>query len=441
MNKLKKLAVFLWCIIFISLNSEYNAAQVIRTDENPFRWTLSTRNSSYQVILTENKSLFPGYFGPFSGERFFEVTKYMIGTYYGSVEKAFKEIPYRGGFVNMTPALEVIFHDHNRELELEYIGYETGELDGYPFIRFDMKDIYYQFSVSEYIRVIPELDIYEKWLVLKNSGKENILLERFYSGSILLPSDSYDLIHISGDWGREFFPRRTRLTSGLKSIFVRGVRSPQHASFFAVRPYGESDENTGSVWFGTVVWAGNWRIDCEVNRFERTQISGGINPWDTHLILTGHSEFKTPKMTFGVSTDGTNGASRRLHRYITDHIMPKPFSRQVSKVLYNSWYATTFDVNEENQVALAKIASEMGVELFVMDDGWFKGRNDSHAGLGDWIPDKNKFPKGLKPLIKKINDLGMEFGLWVEPEMVNPNSDLFRSHPEWALHTPHRTAH
>ena len=304
-----------------------------------------------------------------------------------------------------------------------------------------MKDIHYPFSVSEYIRVIPELDIFEKWMVLRNSGSENILVERAYSGSILLPFDSYDLIHISGDWGREFFPRRTKLTSGLKSIFVRGVRSHQHASFFAVRPSGETNENIGSVWFGTVVWTGNWRIDCEVNRFEMTQVSGGINPWDTHLVLAGHSEFKTPKMVFGVNSDGTNGASRRLHRYILDHIMPKPFSRQVSNVLYNSWYATKFDVNEEDQVALAKIAKEIGVELFVMDDGWFKGRNNDHAGLGDWIPDKNKFPKGLKPMIKKINALGMDFGLWVEPEMVNPNSDLFRSHPDWALHTPHRTAH
>lgn len=435
--KFSKLISYFYYLAFILLNLECLMAQVIRFDEEPNRWTLTTEKSSYQVILSNDNHLVPGYFGPLSGERLFEVPRYRRP----EEAETFREIPYRGGFVNMNPGLEVIFPDNNRELELVYSGYETGELDGYPFIRLDMKDVYYPFNVSSYIRVIPELDVYEKWMVLRNTGKEDILIENACSGSVLLPPDSYDLIHLSGDWGREFFPRRTKLTSGLKSIYVRDVRSHQHASFFAVLPSKESSETSGPVWFGTVVWAGNWKIDCDVNRFERTQISGGINFWDTHQVLKGNSEFKTPKMVFGVSTDGTNGMSRRLHRYIQDHIMPRPFSQQVRKVLYNSWYATEFNINEENQIALAEIASEIGVELFVIDDGWFKGRNDSRAGLGDWTPDRTKFPNGLGPLIRKVNALGMDFGIWVEPEMVNPNSDLFRAHPEWALHSPNRTAH
>lgn len=435
--KFLKLISCFCCLMFMFFDSECIIAQVIRVDKEPMRWTVTTRNSSYQVILVDDKHLVPGYFGPLSGERLFEVPRYRRP----EEAETFREIPYRGGFVNMNPGLEVIFPDNNRELELVYSGYETGELDGYPFIRLDMKDVYYPFIVSEYIRVIPELDIYEKWMVLKNTGREDILVENASSGSLLLPSESYDLIQLSGDWGREFFPRRTKLTSGLKSIYLRDVRSHQHGCFFAVRPSKENDENFGAVWFGSVVWAGNWRIDCDVNRFERTQISGGINFWDTNWVLKGDYEFATPRMVFGVSTDGTNGASRRLHRYIQDHIMPKPFSQQVSKVLYNSWYATEFDINEKNQVALAKIAKEIGVELFVIDDGWFKGRNNDRAGLGDWTPDESKFPNGLGPLIQKVNDMGMDFGIWVEPEMVNPNSDLFRTHPDWALHTPHRTAH
>lgn len=422
--------------MIISTGAPSNA-EVIRVAQHPTRWTITTENSTYQIILFSNDRLVAGYFGPLSGKRLFEAPRQRSAE--GS--SSFREIPYRGGFVNMTPALEVIFSDHNRELELEYTGHQIGELDGYPFLRLDMKDVHYPFRVSEHIRIVPELDILEKWIVLHNDGSEDILVERAYSGSVVLPPDSYDLIHLSGDWGREFFPRRTQLTSGLKSIFVRGVRSHQHASFFMARPSGHEDENAGPAWFGSVVWTGNWRIDCDVTRFERTQITGGINPWDTHWVLTAGSEFTTPKMVFGVSTDGSNGASRRMHRYLLDHIMPKPFSQQVSKVLYNSWYGTTFNVNEEDQVALARIAKEVGVELFVMDDGWFKGRDDDHAGLGDWTPDKQKFPNGLSPMVEKINALGMDFGIWVEPEMVNPDSDLFREHPEWALHTPHRTAH
>ena len=429
---------FFFVLTAVLLTASQIHADVIELSQNPTRWTISTENSSYQVILTEDKNLTPGYFGPLAGLRTFEAPNWKTPAEIGTI---LREVPYRGGFVEMTPALEVIFPDHTRELELRYTGYETGEESGYPFIRLDMEDIYYQFQVTQYIRVIPELDILEKWMVLRNTGEEDILIERAYSGSVLLPEDSYDFHHISGDWGREFYPRKTRLTSGLKSIFNRGIKSQQHAPFFMVRPADETDERFGSVWFGSVAWSGNWRIDCEVNRMERTQISGGINFWDTHWILKAHTGFETPPMIFGVSTDGAQGASRRMHRYTLDHIMPQPFNRQISKVLYNSWYATTFDVNEEDQVALAAIAKEIGIELFVMDDGWFKGRNDDHAGLGDWTPDRRKFPNGLSPMIQKINAFGMEYGIWVEPEMVNPNSDLFRAHPDWALHTPHRTAH
>jgi len=413
-------------------------AQTIKFDRNPDRWTITTSRSTYQVILAEDKNLTAVFFGPLSGERLFDDPEYRNSKKTGTTRR---EIPYRGGFVEMTPALEVVFPDGNRELELEFVEYETGESDGYPYLRLDMRDTHYDLSVSEYIRVIPELDIYRKWLVLKNTGPGNILVERAYSGSVVLPTGSYDLVHLSGDWGREFYPRRTRLTSGLKSIFVRGMKSQQHAPFFMVRPAGDRQENFGPVWFGAVAWSGNWRIDCEVSRHERTQVSGGINFWDTHWVLRSGEEFETPEMIFGFSDEGAAGASHRMHRYILDHVLPAPNNSQVSKILYNSWYATTFDINEQQQIALAKVACEIGVELFVVDDAWFKGRNDSRAGLGDWTPDPVKFPRGLGPLIKAVNGLGMDFGIWVEPEMVNPNSDLFRAHPDWALHTPHRTAH
>ena len=430
--------IYLFVVSCTAFLQAETGMSIIDISQNPTRWTIETDHASYQIILTTDKNLTPGYFGPYAGERLFESPDWRIAPQSGTV---LREIPYRGGFVDMTPALEVIFHDQNRELELEYQGYEVLEMNGYPLLRLDMKDTHYPLSVSIYLRVIPELDIIEKWLVIKNSGSQAIQIERAYSGSVLLPEGSYDLIHFSGDWGRENFPRRSRLTSGTKTIAIRGVRSHQHASFFMVRPTAEAGKNTGTVWFGGLIWPGNWHYDLEVNRFERTQISGGINFWDTHWILEQKSEFKTPAMVFGLSTEGDNGASRRMHCFTLDHVLPSPINKQPLKVLYNSWYATTFDVNEEDQVALAKIAKEIGVELFVIDDGWFKGRIDDHAGLGDWTPDENKFPNGLGPMIKRINDLGLAFGIWVEPEMVNPNSDLFRAHPEWVLHSPNRTAH
>jgi len=410
----------------------------IKFSEKPSRWTLSTNNATYQIIISRDSNLVPGYFGPDGGTRVFDAPSWDSPKHTGAY---IREIPYRGGFVEMTPSVEVVFSDHVRELDLVYTGYSKGMKEGYPYIRFDMEDKHYPFKVSEYIRVIPELDIFEKWLVLKNTGEKSIKIERAYSGSVVLPSEKYDFLHLSGDWGREFYPRITQLTSGKKSIFSRGMRFHQHTPFFMARPHREKGKNNGNVWFGSVAWSGNWIINAEVNRMERTQISGGINFWDTHWILDNNEEFQTPKMTFGVSQEGSNGASSKHHKYILDHILPSPLNREVHKILYNSWYATTFDVNVEQQLKLAKIASKIGVERFAIDDGWFKGRNDGNSGLGDWVVDREKFPNGLSPMIEKINKIGLDFGLWVEPEMASYHSNLYRKHPEWILHTPHRPSH
>lgn len=430
-------------------------AETIRVDKDPLRWTITLGAATYQVILAEDGTLVPGYWGPRSDSRLFSPPDWKINSPTGAIVRQLPaewgltpstgtlihEVPCRGGFVEMTPGIEVIFPDGTRELELRYAGYEMGEIDGLSFIRFDLKDTYYPLMVSEYIRVVPELDILEKWIVLKNMGKEAITIERAVSGSVVLPQGSYDLLHLSGDCVRDFFPRKTRLTSGVKTLVVRTMKSQQHPPFFQVRPTGDSDENHGPVWFGMVGWSGNWTIDCEVNRIELTQVSGGIGFWDTHWILEGGSEFRTPAMAFGMSADGSNGASRRLHRYILDYVLPATARGKVAKVLYNSWFATEFRVNERQQADLAGIAKDLGVELFVMDDGWFRGPKDDRAGLGDWTPNPEKFPGGLGPLISAVTGDGMDFGIWVEPEMVNPDSDLFRAHPDWALHTPNRIAH
>lgn len=427
-------------IFFASTEAQYLRAEpgVIVEEGDPIRWSLSSDKATYQIIFAEDGDLAAGFFGPVSGSRLAENPDISAS---GKIGTAMREIPYRGGFMEMNPALEVIFGDNTRELELRYVSHETGMLEQYPYIVLHMKDSYYPLQVSEYIRVIPELDIFEKWLVLRNKGEQKIIIENASSGSALLPEGTYDLIQLSGDWGREFYPRRSRLTPGLKSLFIRDLKSHRHAPLFMVRPSADADEHSGPVWFGTPLWTGNWRIDLEVLRNERLQVSGGINFWDTHWVLEGGEEFVTPKMVFGFSDDGPGGASRRLHRYQIDHLAPESSRGSIMPVLYNSWYATTFDINEPQQIKLARLAAEVGVELFVVDDAWFKGRNNSLAGLGDWTPDPVKFPRGLGPLISTVKGLEMKFGIWVEPEMVNPNSDLFRDHPEWALHTPNRTAH
>src|SRR5439155_21001492 len=163
---------------------------------------------------------------------------------------------------------------------------------------------------------------------------------------------------------------------------------------------------------------GNYRLDIAQNFPGDVQVSGGINFWNTALVLKPGETFTTPRMVIGFSPDGIQGASQRMHEYVRRNVLPASFRDQRRPVIYNSWFATSFEVHEEQQVELAKIARQIGVGLFVVDDGWFTGRNDDHSGLGDWIADPKKFSNGLGPMIKQINDLGMDFGIWVEPEMV-----------------------
>ncbi len=199
---------------------------------------------------------------------------------------------------------------------------------------------------------------------------------------------------------------------------------------------GNASEEQGNVWFGVLAWSGNWKLEAEVTDFASTRVHIGVNDWDFAWQLEKGETFTTPPALAGFTTNGFGAASRNLHDHIRNRLLPH--GKSLHKVLYNSWEATSFDVDETSQTELAHIAAEIGVELFVVDDGWFHGRKDDKAGLGDWWPDEKKFPNGLTPLIQKVNELGMEFGLWIEPEMVNPDSELYRSHPDWVIHFPNR---
>jgi len=192
----------------------------------------------------------------------------------------------------------------------------------------------------------------------------------------------------------------------------------------------------GEVGFGVLAWSGNWRLSAEVTAFAPTRLSLGINDWDFAWRLNPGETFTTTSSLGGCTPGGFGSASRALHDYIRDQLLPH--GPALHKVLYNSWETTEFAVSETSQMELAELAAPMGVELFVVDDGWFHGRDHDHAGLGDGWPDEKRFPLGLASLIRRVNALGMDFGLWVEPEMVNPDSELYCAHPDWVIHFPNR---
>lgn len=431
---------------FVTLTAQVKQAtdSIIFPTQNPQGWIIQTNSSVYQLIITKDNKVQEVYYGPKEQAKFQKKNANWI-------VDATNEIPVRGGFPTKTPLLEVVFADHVRDCELTFVNAEILSVAGRQTLKIIQKDTYYPLEITSFIRVLPEFDILEKWVVVKNNGKKDVIkIENLQSGSVCLPANKYNLTHMAGEWGHEFQLRNTALTAGIKTLEARDFKSFTNPNWFMVRPdrsfrigstSNDGSDTSGAAWFGTIQYSGNWRIDFDKAFAGRLQIVGGINFWDTNWNLKPGESFKTPKFTMGYTQSGSEGAAQKLTAYIRKTILPENKRNELRPVLYNSWYATTFNVNEEQQLALAKVAKEIGVELFVIDDGWFKGRNDDHAGLGDWTVDKKKFPNGLQPMIKKINAMGMDFGLWVEPEMVNPNSDLYRAHPDWAFYFPHRTQH
>lgn len=418
-------------IVLLALTAAMSWAQpsAVTTGSDGKSWTLSTRSFVYQIGVSEQGAVNMYYFGNKGQD--LEKLRYPLG----------EEITVRGGYSTTTPMVEAVFKDRVRDIELTYTGSELLEQEGYTTLAIHQQDKFYPLAVTEYIRVLPEYDLLEKWIEIRNTGKKgSIDIENAQSGTFFLPKNAYELAHMGGRWGYENQMEVTKLTQGLKTLQVKDMRS-HRTSFFAIRPEGDQSETCGEVWFGSMQYSGNWRIDFEKYAPGEVQVTGGVNFWDQLLVLQPGKSFTTPKFIIGYTNRGMEGVSQNLASFAREKVVYPSYRGRVRPVLYNSWYATTFDVNEEQQLALAKIAKELGVEVFVIDDGWFKGRVNDKGGLGDWTVDKNKFPNGLQPMIQKINDLGLDFGIWIEPEMVNPNSDLYRQHPDWVFHYPNRTRH
>ncbi|MBC7745506.1 MAG: alpha-galactosidase, partial [Flavobacterium sp.] len=383
---------------------------------------------AYNLIVKNNK-LYSSYYGPKASHPEQDYPEF--------IERL--EVPVRGGEANKTPQLEIEFKDGTRDLDLMYEGWSESKEGDYVTLRIDQKDTYFPLVISSFYRILPEYDIIEKWLEIKNLGTEVIKIDNALSGSLWLPPAEYELLQYSGLWGQEFQPKSSELTQGRKIFEVRDFKS-YGSSLFSVGLKNNLTEDKAAVWYGQLHYSGNWKVELDKQADGSLQILSGINFWDTDWNLRSHEVFKTPKFSFGYTDNGLGEVSRNFSAYIRNVLLPNKDgkNKKVRPVIYNSWYATEFDVNEKQQLALAKVAKKIGVETFVIDDGWFKGRVDDKGGLGDWTVDKNKFPNGLNPMIKKINEMGMDFGIWVEPEMVNPNSDLYRSHPDWVMHFNNR---
>ena len=336
-----------------------------------------------------------------------------------------------GGGLYVEPALKVSFSDGNRDLELRYVS-NTQEANALNVM---LKDVSEEVYVHLHYTIDPATGIVGRSAVIENKTNGPLTVQQAAAATWNLPrADDYSLRYLTGRWAAEWQLQQRELKPGATVLESRrGSTGHQNNPWFAIERGMGKDEEAGEVWFGALAWSGSWRMTIEQDPLRQVRVTGGYNPFDFSYKLAPGEKLETPVFYAGHTSHGIGEASRLLHRFEIAKVLPQAPRPKPRPVIYNSWEATEFAVDEPGQSALAEKAARIGVERFVMDDGWFGARNTDHAGLGDWTVNPKKFPNGLKPLIDKVHALGMDFGLWVEPEMVNPDSDLYRKHPDWVL--------
>ncbi len=341
-------------------------------------------------------------------------------------------LPY-GGTVYRPVCFKATYHDKCRESVLTYKDFDISE-DGDAFLlEIFLEDKPYNIDVTLCYKLRENTDIIERFVKIKNNSDSLVVLNRVMSGEFSLPSRrAYTSINFNGSWLGEFRIQESVVNNGVLCYdSIKGGSNHTVNPMFILSQ--NADEQSGEVFFGALAWTGNFKTEISRDYAGYTRAVIGMNDFDFSYNLHAGEEFTAPSVFCGY-TIGFGEMSNQMNAFAVEHLLPKRFAKEPLPVLYNSWEATNFNVSCAAQQKLAEMAADIGCELFVMDDGWFGQRKDDHAGLGDWYVNKEKFPNGLKPLIDKVKSLGMRFGLWFEPEMVNPDSDLYRTHPEWAYH-------
>lgn len=364
-----------------------------------------------------------------------------------------QEYPGYGSTDLRSPAIEIQFEDGTSATDFRYNGHKIYKgkppLKGLPSTYVENDDEMetleiYLLDELKNVRIILTYNVFEEFNAITkavkiiNESEENINILRVLSSNVDFKEDDFDFIHLSGAWARERHIIRTPLRFGMQSIESRrGASSHAQNPFIALARKGAS-ENYGDVYGFSLVYSGNFLADVEVDMYSKARAQIGINPFDFNWLLEKNEEFQTPESVLVYSPNGLTGMSHTYNNLYRKRLCRGKYRDKVRPILINNWEATYFDFNETNIKEIAKEASDLGIELFVLDDGWFGKRDDDTTSLGDWFVNEEKIKGGLGKLSKEINEMGLQFGLWFEPEMISPKSELYEKHPDWCIHIPGR---
>ena len=364
------------------------------------------------------------------------------------------EFPTAGRGDYRPPAVEATFADGSRAFDLVYAGHRLAagkpKLPGLPAVyaerkgeaqtlEIDLVDKVSGLRATLLYTVFEKLDAVIRSVRLANGGKEEIVLRRVLSASVDLPGSGRDFLTLSGAWARERDVVRAPLRPGFQGVESRrGTSSHQQNPFVAVLDPAAT-EYTGEVRGFSLVYSGNFVAQAEVDQFQSTRVQLGINPFEFAWRLAPGAAFQAPEAVLVFSAAGLDGMSQTYHALYRTRLARGYWRDRERPVLVNNWEATYFDFNAKKLVQLAKDSKKAGIELLVLDDGWFGRRNDDTTSLGDWFVDRKKLPGGLDDLARRVNKEGLKFGLWFEPEMISPKSELHAAHPDWCLHAPRRS--
>jgi alpha-galactosidase len=422
-------------IAFLLLTSQVHAQNV--------NISIETRSNALVLQADDKKNLNTIYFGkklgssseyeliPSQFKQSSEYTSVLNSAYTASGSKSLLE-----------PAITVTHANGNNSLDLRYVSHNVKkESDDVSLLSIVLKDPIYDFQVTLYYKSYYKDDVIEQWSVIKHKEKGNVLLQKYASANLYLKAGGFWLNQYHGDWAKEMQPEESKITHGIKTLDTKlGTRANLfQPSVFMISMDKPATEDEGAVLYGALEYSGNFKTDIELDYLNNLKIVSGINNYASPYSLKPNEEFVTPAFLYTLSSTGKGDASRNMHSWARKYKILDGNGERLT--LLNNWEATYFDFNEPKLFDLLKDTKKLGVDLFLLDDGWFANkypRNGDVAGLGDWEENKTKLPNGVASLVKEAKNNDVKFGIWIEPEMVNPKSLLYEKHPDWVVKQPGR---